>query len=134
MKISKRTGRALYEITVICRFTASHRLLCPGQGWEDMHEHTWRAEAIARSRGVDEAGMAIDFRFFKAILEEVISRVDGRCLNKTPPFDRLPPSAENVAWYIFENLREHLGRKADLHRVIVWESEDCAAAYIGEKE
>jgi len=134
MTISKRTGRALYEITVIHRFTASHRLLCPGEGWEDLHEHAWRVEASARRPGVDDAGMAIDFRFFKAILEKVISKVDGRCLNETPPFDTLPPSAENVARYIFDILQERLGTSADLHRVVVWEAADCAAAYIGEKE
>jgi len=124
----------LYEITVIQRFNAGHRLPCPGEGWEQMHDHAWRVEATARCRDLDSAGMAVDFRFFKAILEEVLGGLDGCCLNETPPFDTLPPSAENVAHYIFTMMDRLMGNQADLHRITVWESEDCSAAFLGENE
>lgn len=124
----------LYEVTVIHRFTAGHRLLCPEVGWEQAHDHVWRVEATARCREVDEAGMAVDFRLFKAILKEILGKLDGRYLNETPPFDYTPPSAENVAHYIFDLLDTRLGNSARLHRIAVWESEDCMAAYFGENE
>lgn len=134
MKIARGVEQPLYEITVIHRFTAGHRLRCVEEGWEEAHHHAWRVEATARCRGVDEAGMAMDFRYFKALLEQVLEKLDGRYLNETPPFDKKPPSAENLAHYIFHMLREPLKQHAYLHRIVVWESEDCAAAYIGEDQ
>jgi 6-pyruvoyltetrahydropterin/6-carboxytetrahydropterin synthase len=134
MKSGKGAALPLYEITVIHRFDAGHRLPCPGEGWEQLHDHAWRVEATARCRGVDEAGMALDFRFFKAILKEVLGRLDGRCLNETPPFNTLPPSAENVAHYVFSMMEKRLGQRAYLQRITVWESDDCSAAFLGENE
>lgn len=81
---------------------------------------------------LDENGMGANFRDLKQVLRaEVHDRFDHRHLNDIAPFDRVPPTAENLAREVFRivNERFHPGREGGLVRVEVWEGPEACAAY-----
>jgi 6-pyruvoyltetrahydropterin/6-carboxytetrahydropterin synthase len=76
--------------------------------------------------------MGVNFRVLKGVLEEQIrDRYDHRHLNDIPPFDRTPPTAENLARETYRVLVEGFdaGSNGRLVRVEVWEGPESCAAY-----
>jgi len=81
---------------------------------------------------LDDHGMGTNFRDLKEVLRrEVHDRFDHRHLNDIPPFDRVPPTAENLAREVFTSLHERFqpGPRGRLARVEVWEGPEACAAY-----
>jgi 6-pyruvoyltetrahydropterin/6-carboxytetrahydropterin synthase len=81
---------------------------------------------------LDEHGMGANFRDLKDVLRrEVHDRYDHRHLNDLPPFDRVPPTAENLAREVYGLLRTRFttGPRGRLVRVEVWEGPEACAAY-----
>jgi 6-pyruvoyltetrahydropterin/6-carboxytetrahydropterin synthase len=66
-----------------------------------------------------------------ALRREVHDRYDHRHLNDLAPFDKVPPTAENLAREVFIQLRERFrpGAHGQLVRVEVWEGPEACAAY-----
>lgn len=97
-----------------------------------MHGHTWTVRAFWSFTSLDEHGMGVNFRDLKDVLRrEVHDRYDHRHLNDLPPFDRVPPTAENLSREVFGLLREHFnaGPRGRLVKVEVWEGPEACAAY-----
>lgn len=118
-----------YTLTVRSSFSAAHRLREYDGNCERLHGHNWQVEVSVASERLDDRGMALDFRAIKAAVNELLSLLDHRYLNEVPPFDRLNPSSENVARYLFEEMERKIPAPARIARVTVWESEDARADY-----
>lgn len=111
------------------RFNAAHRLYNPAWSMEKNDEvfglcnnpnyHGHNYDLIVRVTGeVDpETGYVIDLKILKDIIrEEVIERFDHRNLNlDTQEFKNLNPTVENIAYVIYNLIREKLDSKYDLH-------------------
>jgi 6-pyruvoyltetrahydropterin/6-carboxytetrahydropterin synthase len=125
------SGRFL--LSVDGRFSASHTLPdCPP--CDRLHGHTWTVRATWVFTDLDDKGMGINFSVLQQKLDELILHVyDHNHLNDLDPFDRLPPTAENLAKAFFLRLRDNYdpGPAGVLQRVEVWEGSTCCAAYEG---
>lgn len=120
----------MYLLTVREDFSAAHRLPATAGRCAGLHGHNWRVEVRVRAEELDGAGMAIDFHDLKAVTRAIVGELDHRYLNDLPAFQRQPPTAENLARYIFERLAERLKtERVRPDQVCVWESETTAAAY-----
>jgi 6-pyruvoyltetrahydropterin/6-carboxytetrahydropterin synthase len=119
----------IYALTVRTSFAAAHRLLEYPGNCERLHGHNWRVEVTVESDALDERGIALDFRAIKAGINELLSRFDHRYLNEEAPFDRMNPSSENLARYLFEEMEKSVPAPVRVSRVTVWESEDARAEY-----
>jgi len=76
--------------------------------------------------------MGMNFRTLKqALLDLIYERFDHRHLNDLPPFDELPPTAENLAREIYRILGSEFvaGEHGELSRVEVWEGPESCVAY-----
>ncbi len=73
----------------------------------------------------------MDFVELKKVVHAVLDRLDHQWLNEFPPFDKINPSAENIAKYIFEEVRAGLGTRenARLGQVRLWETDTAYAVY-----
>lgn len=120
----------MYEVTVICDFSAAHRLRDYKGKCENLHGHNWKVEVSVGAEGIDSLGMVMDFKTLKDEVRGFLEGLDHRYLNEIQPFDRTNPSSENLARFIFEGLSKRINRK-DLRvkRVKVWESDDACATY-----
>lgn len=117
----------MYRVHVRRHFDAAHALRNYQGKCENLHGHRYEVVVGVESDQLDEAGMAVDFAWLKRELDAVLERFDHRNLNETPPFDRLNPSAENIARTIYQELEGRIGR--GLKYVEVWESPDAWATY-----
>jgi 6-pyruvoyltetrahydropterin/6-carboxytetrahydropterin synthase len=119
-----------HEISVEVTFSAAHRITL-GEGEVDrLHGHNWRTVVTVRADHLDENGLALDFGLLRRITREVTQKLDHQDVNAGPPFDRLNPTAENVARWIFEEIDSRLAEPhLRVQRVRVWEEEGVSASY-----
>jgi 6-pyruvoyltetrahydropterin/6-carboxytetrahydropterin synthase len=118
----------MYEICVRRHFDAAHALRGYQGRCENLHGHRYEVVACVRSDTLDDIGLALDFTEFKRVLDRLLDRFDHHNLNETPPFDRINPSAENIARTIYEALQQALPA-VDLAYVQAYESPDAWATY-----
>jgi 6-pyruvoyltetrahydropterin/6-carboxytetrahydropterin synthase len=127
-------------ITRKAEFSASH--LCRVNGWADEknvetygraanpngHGHNYVLEVTIAGEPDAVTGMILDLKKLKAILdEEVVEPMDHRFLNfEVQPFNRVVPTAENVAIEIWRRLSRRLSPAGPgrLHRVRLYETND----------
>ncbi len=122
----------MYEITVTSHFSGAHRLRYLQGKCEELHGHNWKVEVTVASSRLNHEGIVIDFKILKQKVEKVLKTLDHTFLNDLPFFSEEEPSSENIARYIFNQLRRELkGASATLKKVTAWESENACATYRG---
>ena len=120
----------MYQISVEQHFDAAHFLRGYRGKCEALHGHRFRVVVRIESSGLDDIGLAYDFKELKQHLAEVISRFDHICLNDLPPFDQINPSSENIAATIYKELKLKLaGAPVSLSGIEVWESPQTGVIY-----
>ncbi len=120
----------MYYATVIKSFSAAHHLRDYQGKCERQHGHNYRVELQLKSPIVDRSGMVADFTVLRAALEKVLQRFDHQDLNEVKPFDKLNPTAENIAKLIWEEMNLKFNtRKIKVSKVTVWETESSYATY-----
>ncbi len=121
----------MYEVEIITGFSAAHLLRNYKGKCEQLHGHNYKVTVAARAPSLGLSGMVIDFGDLKRAAKAVAERLDHRFLNELPPFDAIEPSAENLAYYFFQQIAADLGDDAQiLHSVSVWESDASKATYL----
>lgn len=119
-----RTARGSYTVRVEARFEAAHYLREYRGISEPLHGHSYKVEAdlAAQGGGVDSDAIAVDFISAKRKLEALAKRLDYGCINDVAPFDRINPSAENIAeWFWRELSAEVAAENAVVSAVTIWE-------------
>jgi 6-pyruvoyltetrahydropterin/6-carboxytetrahydropterin synthase len=117
----------MYTIRTEARFSAAHFLPNYHGKCERLHGHNYRVRAWARGAGLDEGGMLVDFGEVRDALRSVILGLDHCLLNEVAGLGGVP-SAENIARYIFERLRE-LRPDIPFSRVDVFETDASMASW-----
>jgi 6-pyruvoyltetrahydropterin/6-carboxytetrahydropterin synthase len=136
-------------ITRRVEFSASHHCRLPGFSDEQNrqlygeaanphgHGHNFVAEITLAGRPDPVTGMVFDLKRLKEVLHrEIVEPFDHRFLNyEAPPFDKVVPTAENIAREIWRRLAPHFtDPDAQLHAVRLYETEDTFVDYSGEDE
>jgi 6-pyruvoyltetrahydropterin/6-carboxytetrahydropterin synthase len=113
-----------FTVRVSARFEAAHFLREYRGISEPLHGHSYKVEAdlAARAGGVDSDAIAVDFVSARRKLEALAKTLDYGCINDMPPFDRINPSAENIAeWFARELGAAVAGEDAVVRAVTIWE-------------
>lgn len=127
-------------------FSASH--VCRRPGWSEAenravygeeahprgHGHNYLLEVTLEGEPDPVTGMVVDLKEVKAVLEqEVVGPMDHRHLNEeVPPFDRVVPTAENLAVEIWRRLEPRFrSGPARLKSVRLYETGDLFVEYDG---
>ena len=117
----------MYEIVVEEKFDAAHCIRGYSGDCERLHGHTYRAQAILRTPELNGLGIAVDFRSIRTALKAVLESLDHAFINDLPEFSDKNPTAENLARYIYDKMRQKLA--CSLYRVTVWETDSSSASY-----
>jgi 6-pyruvoyltetrahydropterin/6-carboxytetrahydropterin synthase len=113
----------MYEITVEQFFEAAHFLRGYRGKCENIHGHRYIVRVRLKTGKLNEIGLAYDFTDIKRHLKGIIERFDHASLNDIPPFDRINPSAENIASTIYSELKSGLsGEPVTISAVEIWEN------------
>lgn len=119
----------MFELRVKTDFPAAHHITGYPGDCARPHGHNWGVEVFARSRGLDEIGLAMDFRKLKGAVKEIVAAWDHQDLNTLSDFKELNPSAENIAKLVFDRLSAQIKGDAWIDRVTIWENDRCSATY-----
>ncbi len=120
----------MFDIFIKTHFSAGHHLRDYPGNCELPHGHNWNVTVTVRADALDHLGMGVDFRVVKNAVKEVIDSLDHRDLNGHEAFQDKNPSSENIAVYIYEQLRGPLdGPHYHLHSVTVGETENTGVTY-----
>ena len=122
----------MYEVTTIKSFSAAHMLTAIGGKCEELHGHNFKVEVTIAAKDLNSSGIVIDFRYVKKWLQEILDNLDHKHLNEIPFFTEINPSSENIAQYIYREMKLKAKQaEVKVARVKVWESESSAVTYIG---
>ena len=129
----------MYEISVEKTFEAAHYLRGYKGKCENMHGHRYTIVVKVSAQKLNDIGLAYDFTDLKKYLGEILERYDHTCLNDVKPFDKINPSAENLAAAIYKELKKSLDKARsklskevaapELSAVEVWENPQQGVTY-----
>lgn len=119
----------MFEVTVKKYFSGAHRLRNYKGKCEALHGHNWCVEVSVKGKMLNGTGLLTDFTDLKDILSQVLSKLDHKYLNEISPFDKINPSAENIAKYVFKEFKKYLPNKKQISKVTVYESETNSVTY-----
>jgi len=120
----------VYYIYKEVHFSAAHQLREYNGKCENLHGHNWKVRAFLKSKELDSLGMVEDFSLLKKRLNDILDTLDHHFLNDVPPFDIINPSAENIAKFLFDELKKNWSTgRVTVAKVEVWESQNSCAIY-----
>ena len=117
----------MYKLQVVSKFSAAHRLVDYPGACERIHGHNWRVKVTVCAEDIDENGMVVDLVQLKKHIDDCLGQFDHRVINDVPPFDRLNPTSENLAKYLYNYIAERID--VYVQSVKVAEVEDYAVIY-----
>lgn len=122
---------ATFTVRVEARFEAAHYLREYRGISEPLHGHSYKVEAelAGKGGGVDADAIAVDFISARKKLEALAKRLDYGCVNDVPPFDRINPSAENIAQWFHRELSSAIADEGIVRAVTIWEGPVNAVTY-----
>ncbi|MDP2905056.1 MAG: 6-carboxytetrahydropterin synthase QueD [Candidatus Omnitrophota bacterium] len=116
----------MYSVQVEAYFSSAHNLRGYKGKCESLHGHNWKVEARVTANVLDKAGMVMDFKVLKDKLNAALDKLDHKYLNKLPYFKKVNPTSENIACYIYQQLKPGI---PNIKSVTVWENSTSAATY-----
>lgn len=120
----------MYEVLIKAGFNSAHNLRGYKGKCENLHGHSWKVEARFEKETLNKIGISADFNALKTKLKNVLEGLDHTYLNEVSAFKNENPSAENIARFIYMELKRAVKEKGlFLKDVSVWESESSCASY-----
>jgi 6-pyruvoyltetrahydropterin/6-carboxytetrahydropterin synthase len=120
----------MFEISVEYSFAAGHALRGYKGKCENIHGHNYKVQVTVEGETLNSVGLLIDFIDLRAAIKALTEKLDHHLLNDIPPFDRVNPSAENLAKYFCEGIEPRAQAQGlRIQAVKVWETDATSATY-----
>lgn len=122
----------MYQLTKSVTFDAAHQLRGYIGKCANVHGHTYKLEVCIAGQQVSEIGMLYDFFDLKKLMQGVVEELDHHFINEIPPYDEINPTAENMAYQVYQRLKRQLSEQnpaLKLKHVQIWETPTCSATY-----
>ena len=121
---------ARYTLKVVTDFASAHTLRGYPGDCSRMHGHNWKLEVEVVASQLDSVGMGVDFKVIKQAARRLGGELDHRYLNDIAPFDKLNPTAENIAAHLYQGLSDELNNEhIQISAVTLWETERACVRY-----
>ncbi len=120
----------MFTVSVDYSFAAGHALRGYKGKCENVHGHNYKVQVTVGGEKLNSIGLLIDFVELKTAIKCLVERLDHRFLNELSPFDKVNPSAENLAKYFCEGLEPQVRTQGLwLRSVTVWETDTTSATF-----
>lgn len=120
----------MFEVSVDCSFAAGHALRDYKGKCENVHGHNYKVRVSVAGERLNSTGLLVDFADVRTAIKSVVDRLDHRFLNDLEPFERLNPSAENLAKYFFDEIGPQIRAQGlRVQAVTIWETDLTSATF-----
>jgi 6-pyruvoyltetrahydropterin/6-carboxytetrahydropterin synthase len=129
----------MFEVSVDEMFSAGHALRGYKGKCENVHGHNYKVRVVLEGTELNSIGLLFDFMDVKRIMRGIIEGLDHKFLNDQAPFDKINPSAENLAKFFYEETSRGIGqisekssnsnRSPKIASVTVWETDFTFATF-----
>jgi len=119
----------MFEVSVDKTIACAHRLFGYDGPCEALHGHNYQIRVTYCGEELDQFGMLVDFVDIKRVFNVVLDSLDHKYLNDLPGFAGISPSAENIARYVYTQLKAAKFERGKLKCVTVWETPTNIAVY-----
>ena len=119
----------MFTVSVETSFWASHQLVLLNGSKEPAHKHNWLVTAEVGSGKLNSMAVVMNFQTLKEMVDNIVAEFDSKALSQFSYFQQNNPSAENVAIYIYEELKPKLPKGLKLRSIRVVEEPGCSAKY-----
>ena len=125
-------SKSLWRLTVRGEFASAHALRHYQGKCESLHGHNYSVEMVVEGETLTpDTELVVDFTVLKKELRAELALIDHVNLNEYPPFDTVNPSSENLARYIYRNMKARLAEMPRrLYSVTVGETAMQSATYM----
>jgi 6-pyruvoyltetrahydropterin/6-carboxytetrahydropterin synthase len=119
-----------YLLKVSTGFAAAHSLRDYPGDCSRLHGHNWKVDVEVEARALNRLGMGVDFKAIKQAARDLAATLDHRNLNDLSPFDKINPTAENIAAFFYHGLSEVLNTDSvRVVAVMLWETDSAGVRY-----
>ncbi|MEF2230317.1 MAG: 6-carboxytetrahydropterin synthase QueD [Pseudodesulfovibrio sp.] len=119
-----------WRLTITQEFSASHQLRNYGGKCENMHGHNFGVEVVVEGSELDaKVQYLVDFKELKQRTSKVLERLDHKHINEVECFAEINPSSENLAMFIYRQLKGAMPENVRLVEVSVSEKPSSKATY-----
>ncbi len=102
-------GKGKWRLKVKKDFAAAHQLRNYGGKCENMHGHNFGVEVEIEGSHLDsKVEILMDFKVLKNELGAVLETLDHKHLNSIDYFEHRNPSSENIAHYIYNEMKKRI--------------------------
>ncbi len=123
---------ARYTLKIVEDFASAHTLRDYPGDCNRMHGHNWKIEVEVAAEQLDALGMGVDFKVIKNATRALAKKLDHRYLNDIEPFNKVNPTAENIAAFFYQGLSKTLNNeRVRVSSVTMWETERACVRYSG---
>jgi 6-pyruvoyltetrahydropterin/6-carboxytetrahydropterin synthase len=123
----------MFEVTVETDFASGHFLRHYKGKCENPHGHNYKIRVTLIGTELDRAGMLLDFKLLKQVLNPIVDRLDHRMLNELEPFIEMNPSAENMAKFFYDETKQRIAELTEgrvrVKDCTIWETDTTTATY-----
>lgn len=119
----------MFTVSIETNFWASHQLALPDGSKEPAHDHNWLVTAEVGSDKLNSMAVVMNFQTLKEMVDNIVAEFANKSLNEFSYFRQNNPSAENVAKYIYEELKPKLPKGVKLRSISVVEQPGCSAKF-----
>ena len=125
-------SRSLWRLTVRGEFASAHALRHYQGKCESLHGHNYSVEMVVEGETLTpDTELVVDFTVLKKELRAELALIDHVNLNEYPPFDTVNPSSENLAHYLYRNMKVRLAAMPiRLYSLTVGETAMQSATYM----
>ena len=119
----------MYILSIETMISAAHRLREYDGNCVRIHGHNWKIRVEVKTDTLNDVGMGIDFKDLTDLAWRVVGRFDHQEINRIPPFDKMNPTAENMARYFYLEIGRLLPRHIQMHKISLWETDKYKVEY-----
>jgi len=119
----------MYRLSAQLNISSAHYLNDYDGDCARLHGHNWKIKVEVIAHELDDRGMAMDFKELKESAWKVIGKYDHQVFNEVAPFDRLNPTAENIARYFYESIARELPDSIKMDKITLWETDKYSVEY-----
>ena len=125
-------SRSLWRLTVRGEFASAHALRHYQGKCESLHGHNYSVKMVVEGETLTpDTELVVDFTVLKKELRAELALIDHVNLNEYPPFDTVNPSSENLARYLYRNMKVRLAAMPiRLYSLTVGETAMQSATYM----